>query len=309
MQVFRLISILFSIVIFNKCYSQDETLFAPFGSTWYYTLYSWPNPPELLTFTSAGDTILDGLNARIIECYTFHNEKLEKIDSLTKYAATVGSKVFYRVSNEFVLLYDFGASPGDTIHSAVESFPIFMGCESDFSKGVIQFSYVVDEVDSISIGNVVLTTQEIHMLDNVLAPTWNISSPITERIGQVNFGGFWWGRGEGCLLENLGFIRCYQDIDVNFRNPYINENTDCNTTIVNEINFDDVLKLFPNPAIDLIYLNENVSNINIYDLNGAIKLSLKTGNIIDISLLPQGIYLIKCHINNIVQYNTFLKLY
>lgn len=304
--VFRSIIYLFIFLFIGNVNAQDETIFAPIGATW---IYSTTKPNELLTFSSVGDTIINGYNARKIECYITQNENFIKIDSLTKYVSTIGSKVYYWVSNKFVLLYDFEANLGDTIHSEVERFPIEMGCNSDFSNGVIEFSYTIDDIDSITYDNIVLRTQSIHILGDGLSPSWNFSEPITERIGQLNSRGFWWGRGDECIFEYSGFLRCYHDLDLSVRSEFFNNNLDCdsiNTSLSDPGKFEK-LEFYPNPSSNLIYLSSSADKITIYNFSGENILTCSNKDIIDISKLSSGLYFIICKIGDEYKYNTFIK--
>ncbi|ARN76811.1 hypothetical protein BST97_01680 [Nonlabens spongiae] len=59
-------------------------------------------------------------------------------------------------------------------------------------------------------------------------------------------------------------------------------------------------KLYPNPATDIVYFSsvEDIKSVQIYTLNGkALNLPSAINNSIDVSSLKQGIYLVKCAVN------------
>ena len=134
-------SLLFSLLIslITPLMGQDTTIFAPHGSKFSYSTWVQVPYPELLTFVSEGDTMLNNIQARILRFYQTVGNELLPVDSLDKYVYTEGNKVFYWVEDGFYVLYDFGAQPGDTIKSRVESFPISLSCYTDFPGRPIQF--------------------------------------------------------------------------------------------------------------------------------------------------------------------------
>jgi len=285
---FQIIVYLFVFLFIRRVNAQDTTIFAPIGTTWFYTT---SEQNKLLTFNSIGDTIINGNNARIIDCFITQNGNLQKIDSLTKYVFTIGTKVYYMVSNSFVLLYDFGAEVGDTIKSNTEGFPIFMGCESNFS-GIIDFSYIVISTDSIYIDGVKLRTQIVKVIDSDSFPEWILASPIVERIGQLDFGGTWWGHGSGCLLEDLGLLRCYVDNDIYFRNPYYDSSFACDYTEVATITFEVNCNIYPNPVENYLYIPEDVRKYYMVNILGEKMAVINENSILNLSNIPPGVYFI-----------------
>lgn len=285
--------------------SQDTTIFAPLGATWYYTPYHFGSPEFwLFTFVAEKDTLMNGYEAREIACYIYDDGEYHRREDLFKYVATIGNKVYYRVGDEFVLLYDFGAQAGDTIHSAVEEFEIFMGC-GDFPEEIIEFSYVIDSVAFVEYDGVILRQQFVRPGTQ---HDWGFAfwQPVVEHIGYSNHGGYWWGQGEGCILEANGYLRCYTDNDISYRNPYYNENYECGYTAVSEIS-NQSFYLFPNPALDYIHLTIPLDHIHIYSSTGEL-LDFKTEtNRIDVSGWSPGIYFLTGNANGRAYCQKFLK--
>jgi len=272
---------------------QDTTIFAPLGSKFSYSTWVQVPYPELLTFVSDGDTVLNNIQARILRFYQTVGNELLPVDSLDKYVYTEGNKVFYWVEDGFYLLYDFGARPGDTIKSRVESFPISLSCYTDFHGGPFNFSYIIDSLGLIEIDGQSLRTQYISNIYTVGDTNFFIESPIVERLGQVSYSCFWWGRGSACLLGGFpGGLRCYEDQDIYFEN-HTEFDLECDYISSTEPVAEIEIPLYPNPVIDIIHLNAIAETIRITSLQGQLIEFLKNQDRIDASTLPPGIYFIQ----------------
>jgi hypothetical protein len=307
---FRLtIYVLIILWLFNSNVYGQPIVFGPIGAMWYYTPYESQPSNSLFIFKSERDTIMYGFNARIISCFVYENGELSRIDSLTKYISTVGDKVFYKVANSFSLLYDFGASPGDTIHSSVEEFPIFMGCNTNFTDSVIEFTYVIDSNNVWDINGELLKVQFIRVIDSPQdQENWYLNNPIIERIGQIGYGATWWGVGDICLPGGVGYLRCYYDADIYFKNPNYNSNLSCEFTNIAESINDNSFIIYPNPASSFINIPLNAKNIAILDFVGRVISLMPDNNVIDISDFIPGYYIIRFQVNGILNYEKFMKV-
>ena len=94
----------------------------------------------------------------------------------------------------------------------------------------------------------------------------------------------------------LSFLSC---VHVNDTLLYIaNANAGCNLYYVhiNEANFSRYINIYPNPAKDYIYIDfpeEKIKSIKLYNLLGVLLKEQKSNKTsVDISSLPQGIYLL-----------------
>ncbi|HZV68278.1 MAG TPA: T9SS type A sorting domain-containing protein [Saprospiraceae bacterium] len=291
-----------------KLHGQDNTVFAPIGAVWHYNGYGHGSPPYF-KFVVEKDTSFSDQNARLLRYYIFENDTFRTDNTLNKYIVTDGEKVYYRVENEFVLLFDFGAQPGDTIHSRVEDYPVPMGCQSEFENGPIDFSYVIDSLGTLDIDGIILRTQFVTIVNPPgLEPTWFLQDPIIERIGQIGLSNFWWGRGETCILEDNGFLRCYIDLDLTYVNPYFALHHDCDYTGTNEIEVSANNQIYPNPVDEIIYLNQKADLITIYNSSSQKIKSFITQDQIDVSDLQPGIYFLQYHSGNMRHVERFVKL-
>jgi len=103
-----------------------------------------------------------------------------------------------------------------------------LSCGSDFSEGPFDFSYVIDSVGSRIQNGQILRSQYVHPIYPEVDLTWIMENPIVERFGQFSSASFWWGRGQGCALGGFpGELRCYEDQDIYFKNPYTMFNLEC----------------------------------------------------------------------------------
>lgn len=288
----------------------QDVVFAPIGAAWYYAPEQlgppWISDPLKAYFLVEKDTTLLGYDAKVIGCYVNEENQMVRVDSMTKYVATIGDQVYYQVGDEFVLLYDFGAQEGDTIHSKAEAFGLSIGCDSDFSGDVIDFSYVVDSVGMQIIDGEDLRVLYVHSISNSPDPDWVMRQPIIERIGPMSYGGFWWGTGEYCILES-GYLRCYVDHEITWRSSYFNDNLPCDyISSSTEIQSSSYI-LHPNPAFTQVYLPQGAEHIELFDLTGQRMMISKNEYEIDVSTYPSGMYFIRFEMDGELKVSSFIK--
>ncbi|HEX5113392.1 MAG TPA: T9SS type A sorting domain-containing protein, partial [Saprospiraceae bacterium] len=271
----------------------DSTVFAPIGATWYYGSTSagapWLENTLSSLFLVEKDTLMLGYVARIIGCFVNDSGQLVRRNDLTKYVATVGQQVYYKVGEEFVLLYDFGAQPGDTIHSKVEPFELSLGCNDVDS--ITDFSYVIDSVKIANVDGEDLAAQYVHSLDETEWGFWD-EIPIYERMGNWGWGGYWWGRGYGCIFE-AGYLRCYVDDEITWHSSSSVEQYGCDYLSTPVIFDSNLNKLFPNPTTDIISLSGEGKFVAAYSLDGRPAKFHVVEKEMDLSGNSPGIYIVK----------------
>ncbi len=297
--------------IISNLHAQDTTVFAPIGAVWHYNSYTdfHSDAPFYFKFVVEKDTFILGKNARLLRYYIFENDTFHSDNNLNKYIFTDGAKVYYKVENDFVLLYDFAASAGDTINSRAEYFPVEMGCNPEFENGAIDFSYKIDSVNIINIDGIDLRRQYLHVIDPPGSSTpWFFINPIIERIGASDYAAFFWGQGGACILEDNGFLRCYIDNDLTFTNTNVQFQYDCDYTGTNDLEPSPEASIFPNPTTDFISVPEKAQEINLFNSTGQKIESYKNQDQIDVSDLWPGIYIIQFQINSKNYIRKFLKL-
>ncbi len=289
----------------------DEPVFAPIGASWYYSSVS-NGPPWIAAelgvyFLVEKDTFMLGVEASVIGCYDNVENQIVRIDSLTKYVATIGDKVYYKVEDEFILLYDFGAQPGDTIHSKVEDFEISIGCGSDFSQGVIEFSYVVDAVGIQLLDGAELRVLHVHSLSNEPDPDWIFEGPVIERIGIMGYAAFWWGRGQGCIFEG-GSLRCYIDPVISWRSSDFSESLPCDYISATSEVQTHTYTIHPNPASTHITLPSGAEHVGLFDMTGRSMNLSYFDNQLDVATYPTGMYIIRFELDGVGRVASFIKI-
>ena len=138
---------------------------------------------------------------------------------------------------------------------------------------------------------------------------WIIESPVIERFGQFNQSAFWWGRGQGCSLGGFpGELRCYEDEDLFFKNPFTQFDLECDyITGVEDIGANKFL-LRPNPASDFIQLPAIAQLIIVYNSHGQ-KLSVyQDADQLEISSLSNGVYFLNYKVNDQWLVARFIKI-
>lgn len=272
-------------------YAQDTTVFAPQGAVWHYRPWT-PGPDTgLYSFTAAGDTQFGVWNARILRCSVWAGGAFQAAPQLDKYVATLGNKVYYRVNGQFVLLFDFGAAPGDTIASEAEGFSIFNGCVNPESGTTLNFQYRVDSVGTLNVGGENLRLQYLTTIYDGAEFSWcpgGFSGSVVERIGAPG-AGYWWGNGCACILSGIpGYLRCYDDADLHYSNPSIGAEA-CGVSSAPEP-APETLQLTPNPAARQARLPFVPDQVQIYNSLGQLQICPNDGELLDLSALAPGIY-------------------
>jgi hypothetical protein len=51
--------------------------------------------------------------------------------------------------------------------------------------------------------------------------------------------------------------------------------------------------MYPNPASEIVYFSEKVSEINVFSLQGQRMVSARNSNSLDVSMLPKGLYIVR----------------
>jgi hypothetical protein len=242
----------------SACLFSQNEVFAPKGAIWYYHGASTGYiDPSAYTFTVSKDTLIDGLLGRELTCDQWDNGRFQPFPLGNKYVHTNGNKVYYRVKEEWVQLFDFDAVVGDTIVSKAEQFPINDGCSNFDDTQVIDFQYRVDSIGVEQIQGTALRVQYIRSIGSNTSFHWSMGMPnygnarpqvfkIVERLGAIS-AGYWWGQGNACISETrLGYLRCYQDNNMNYKGHSDNESCDFVDTIAPPYKFH--CYIYPTPT-------------------------------------------------------------
>lgn len=253
--------------------------FAPIGATWHYNYQTID--PHLISFEkieSVSDTTINGILCKKL---------VESTSAQEYYVYSNNDSVFVYKENSFNLLYDFGATAGDTItlgsyYTTQDGLPLKMK---------------IDSVATLLVSGRPRKVQFVTCGDGMMI---EFGGQVIEGIGNTNY-----------LFPTLDFspvgpLRCYQDTTTSlFINPYYNhlnwDKTDCEQFIVihslPESETRNSISVFPNPASNSLNVAgiELNSDYCIYDATGRKVLQgvVNTSNTVDIQLLATGLYYIE----------------
>lgn len=226
--------------------------FAPIGARWYYRPEEQMPDNNLYTFTVSKDTLLGGWTARELACSQWINGQFQDFPNLNKYVYANLDSVFYYIDNQWVLLFNFAAKPGDTIQSKVGYFDIFNGCLGPDQGQIWDFFYKIDSIGIENVGGWPLRVQYVSSICQNTGNCWVMGGPpgkIVERIGSLRTG-YWWGQGQICLTTFPGYLRCYDDGDIHYKGNI--GNTPCDFVNTNELD-DYNFSFSPNPTNGSIF--------------------------------------------------------
>lgn len=253
----------------------------PKGAIWYYHSPSFTSASfSYTTIESKGDSIFNGDTLTYMEGYVGCGAG---IDELVK---QVGQKVYKlnKCDSSYSLLYDFGANVGDTIIT----FP-------DICFDTHPAKIKIDSIKPININGNILN--QYYFTDLTFYPGWVVSSSgpgstgsIIEGIG--NTDSFY--PYLGACDPFGGPLRCYEDTVIGYYNSGLFASCDTVYVGIDEHYINDNIKIFPNPTTAKIEITstEKVLIIKLFDIRG-IELLVTNKQVIDLSSLPEGIYLVK----------------
>ena len=259
----------FFLFSFSTSFAQSTT-FAPVGASWRFNEAVISNGSEgskQYRYTSLKDTMINGLETRLLQAEIWQNGLFAPINEANKYVSTIGEKVYYQVNGEFVLLFDFAAKKGDTIHSRIELVPVIMtSCSSPQTP--VSFTYVIDSLGLIVVDGVELRIQFVKHIED---EPWIIHT-IIERIG-ASSDETWFGSGTPCVTSGFpAKLRCYQDNEILFKGNIFGEDCDF-VAAFPELSGHAEVTFGPNPfnesfTVKVPYTFGNRSELNVYNLYG-----------------------------------------
>ena len=245
----------------------QNTVFAPVGATWRYNLniesISPPYGSQQYQYVVTKDTTMNGWEARKVQCELWENGAFSPYPLLNRYVATAGDKVYHWVDTSFVLLFDFGAAPGDTIFSAINSLMVETFSNPGYLLPWMQrtdFSYVIDSLGTMQVDGTTLRTQYVHSTADILEVPWQIlgvpqllNQPLIERIGSYPSGS-WYGSGLIVLPPEgpLSSMRCYRDADIYFEGNTLG--IPCDSVVATHAPFLPGFSIGPNPFMEELKL-------------------------------------------------------
>lgn len=255
--------------------------FAPIGAKWYYTIFESPWEDQItegfVVFSVIHDTLINQTVCKTLtQIYT--DPRGDKLDWGDVILCQDSNRVYHYSNNEFNLLYDFAADPGDTLY---------------------QNNDVVILVDSISSINIDSTTFRAIYSEKV--PGFYFENPIIVGIGDI--GGFLFPQEYGLIDENVPMgLRCYEDSNTGFIKLIQQNNCGYLISNINLINANPFnVSIYPNPVYSqlTIKLPKNLDysyQFIIRDISARRKITgFSSSSLldIDISSLTSGIYFLE----------------
>jgi hypothetical protein len=282
-------------VLLNSTYSQKT--YAPLNAEWKYEGFDVYCEGNHIKYTVTSEQFIDNKDCSWITGYQWSDEEMAWLiqDSLLVWEND--NKVYFYEDTSFYLMYDFEAEAGDTILSYdpvhMPLFSITNYTENETLPHLIP--YTVIAVEEIEINGVFYKT--------FVTPEEGIDNCTTKRTIIENIGSTGMGlTGETCFLVTMGCpgsIVCYRNEEVYYESGFLS----CDSlTNVGEIPLADEIKIYPNPASEVIHLDipSSISIIGYVILDTAGR-SLLTGedvSIIDVGTLPAGVFYLKTTVAN-----------
>lgn len=247
--------------------------FAPVGAKWYYkqSSFNYPYPEEFRLVEVTGEAMFLGQMCRVIEGLTDCGLPNPS------YVFTRNDSTYFwsQFTANFELLYDFGASIGDTWRIGG------LGLTGDSLRVFID-----------SIGQRIINTDTLKTWYISYSGCYDWGNEIMEKVGNVRFLS-----PSFCLCENNPFgVRCYidQSSDYHFV-PY-----HCDTSILlvgtNSLDLSDQIQCSPNPFQETITITtaplSDPLTFSLFDKVGnLVRRQRFSGNVaIETTSLPNGMY-------------------
>lgn len=280
----------FIIIISMSLHLKAQTTeFAPIGASWWYDQYEFTGPQNSYwVYTSEKDTLIGGNMMRKVI-----RKKIQL--SGTEYTADPvfyyqdGNKIFIKdhATDTLRSFFDFDALPGDTI----KSYSYY----ADVNGPAIS---IVDSVKSIMMGSAEVQAYYLHNKEYEGSYHAYFTS-IFYSIGPYEYPFPTNGLADP---PEGGALRCYEDADIGL----LKFTTDAYCEYIVSVQ-DDLaaeLRFYPNPVTDKLILESahKCNEISIMNMSGEITSpEIKyNGNtiLIDLSNLPEGIYLVLAYEND-----------
>lgn len=278
------------IMLISISYNSLAQDFAPVGAKWYFNEdYAWSNNIGFITYESIGDTIINNLSCRIIYkdksscCIPGGNHFLHQSnDSIFLYNPT---------TETFDLIIDFSAEIGDSwiLNTNPDGY-LFSDSVTCLVDSISFFYYSAS--DSLKILHVTLESPEYFISYFGDTIYYIATYEIIQKIGFRS----------AILLKDCirfcdgnfdGNIRCYEDFEVGL---ITFSSVDCDYTPIENVNFNDEISTYPNPAREKIFIEApdlKLDNITLYSLEGSQILIPINNNEVDVSSLDMGIYFLR----------------
>ncbi len=299
-------------LICNVSVIQAQQEFAPLGAIWYGTPYSWAPPSAYYTLEVTKDTTVDGNAAKYLKYTQHYNLEATHIEDASFIVWQNQNKIYFYDDNEFKLIYDFDALPGDTLilHTSTKADYYSYGGENK------AYRVVVDSIGYFEVNAEMLKSVFTYpvMEDVDTLAEWQMGLYI-EKIGHPTSGAFWGHSYYFVLAGWEGELRCYEDNEINYSNSLFNPDaSNCILSSTTQLSNTTSIDLYPNPVKDVLYFNVENATIEsaiIYNTLGQKIRSLSFDGSLDkisVSQYPKGNYWLKVKTKNGILIKQFSKL-
>ena len=267
------------------------------GATWHYNwhFFAWGG---FIKIHYDNDTILQGKNCQKLSSlkYNFAYDQFGTIhflgvDTMTdKYTYNSGDTVFHFVNNQFYILYNFGAAPGDTWDLGVDTSGFL--CGQSYAR--------VDSIGTIELNG---QTHRWISLSATLNSSVSLYGKAVERIGSID--NYLFPLEVNCDTSSIAdfpsyTFACFEDDSFPLYNRTI---SDCEYLLyIGVVELNDTKSnylIYPNPSNEIININSSSNNsfeIIIYTIKGQQLRTINNCNDntqIDISTLSDGVYIFR----------------
>ncbi len=283
-------------LLLSAAWLAAQSEFAPIGAVWHYHKYEFFQFPwttiKFCRIESTGDTLIQGRACRILEtsdpidCTRRRNKE---------YVSQQGDTIWLydQDSEEFQLLYNFGAQPGDTW--TIDLIQVL-------SETPLTVTIRIDSVSTVNIAGASL--RRYYASSKIQSPEENgdfypFEFPFTELLGAESYLFYTWSFEIAPLCDTAypRGLRCYYD--PNFGSYETGIAPFCNwigVPVREMLTEPEGVRVFPNPVSDMLHienLRPTALAFNLLDLHGRVLRSgLSTGIRTEWSVeqLPAGVY-------------------
>lgn len=302
--IFALLIISVSFLRTENAYAQ---LWAPPNAKWYYS-YSNFWITGYVSIEKISDTlILDNASGQFRNCQklfkTFYshnhiNGSQDTISLGSEYTWNNDDTVFIFKHNQFYVLYDFSAQPGDT-WVVPETYNMFDICDS---VGVVKVVFA---------GDTVINSEPLRYL--IVEPEdpshWALYGTIIEKIGPL----YYMLPEQNCVTDIMegGPLRCYEDNTFQYTSeiaPY------CDYLVGMDEPESNPLAIYPNPAEDHLKIKclpHETFNVEIVNISGQTVgrfYDVENGAPMNLTGLKPGLYMLSLRNENTIVLTTKLQI-
>ncbi len=285
--------------------------FAPLNTVWHYEGHSLDCDGYHIDYIVEKEIIIDNKDCSVIYAYTstdLRPDPVRSTDSLIVWEDD--SKVHFVEDTTFYLLFDFDMEVGDSInfYNPVNK-PIFSHAMSQDPAATPEaYQAIVLEVEVVNVSDIPLRQYELEVttLDYSGARTTYV-----EHVGSLsqNFtGDLAIYVDAGCF----GGLQCHDNGELSYQSSFVADTPHPSCMIIDsndELDATYDIRVFPNPVVDDITVDteEQVEQLQVIDLNGAILRTSSSQNHITVEDLPPGIYLLRVQVKSGTRAVRFIK--